>query len=375
MKKKNKRIVSFIGLLVLSFLIGFWLYPAKHEDGEYIFDKSYQISLEDVQKARTPLSFDKSAQQTGFLPDDSTENQEPETDAPQQKLSPEDLKKIFSEGLINSHTTFKYFKHLEHMFRKSASIDEHLELVKKHLFSEFPESEAQQLFDTYKKYLECEIALLEEYRNLSNVKSMNEAIEMLKKIQEFRRSRLGKDLADKLFGADVKAKEYAFRRADIVGNNALYGKEKEDLLKKLNEDMWGDESNAVEKFEPDTPIAWQRFNEKQAIYQKDLDELASEDAKEARIKEYRTDFFSPDVVKRLEEVDQQIAVEEQTEIAYRDKEKAIIEDKAMPEDEKNQKIKTLQDQMFGEEADAFRRRETMRIELEKMAKEHPQKKD
>jgi lipase chaperone LimK len=368
MKRKNKKIVACIGLLLLSFLIGFWLYPNEKEGSEYIFDKSYNISLEDVQKARTPLPFEKDNQQT-----DSTDDQNTQKDDTQQNLSPEDLKKIFSEGLINSHTTLKYFKHLEYLFRKSTSIDEHLEQVRKYLFSEFSEEEAQQLYDTYKKYLECEIALVEEYRNLSNVKSMDEAIETLKKIQEFRRARLGNELADKLFGADVKAKEYAFRRADIVGNAALYGKEKEELLKKLNEDMWGNEASTVEKFEPDSPIAWQRFNERQAIYKKDLDELGSEETKAARIKEYRNDFFSPEVVKRLEAVDQQIAVEQQTESAYRDKEKEILGDKALPEDEKNQKLKTVQDQMFGEEADSFRRRETMRIELEKMAKEYPKK--
>jgi lipase chaperone LimK len=374
MKNKRKKFFACIGLLVLSFLIGFWLYPDKDEGDEYIFDKSYQITLEDVQRARSPLPYENAAQQNDSLSSGSNESQESENE-PVQKLSSKELKKIFSDGLINSHTTLKYFKHLEHMFRKSATIEEHLEWVKKHLFSEFSETEAQQLFDTYKKYLECEIALLEQYRHLSNVKSMDEAIEMLKKIQEFRRSRLGNDLADKLFGADVKAKEYAFRRADIVGNDDLYGKEKEDLLKKLNDDMWGNDADAVEKFEPDTPIAWQRFNEKQEIYKKDLDELSSKDAREAKVREYRTDFFSPEVVKRLEAVDHQIATEEQTETAYRDKEKAIFEDRSIPEDEKNQRLKTLQDQTFGDDADAFRRRETMRIELEKMAAEHPKKQD
>jgi lipase chaperone LimK len=375
MKPKKQKIIAGIGLLVLSFLIGFWLYPRDEKGNEYIFDKSYQISLEDVQKARTPLSFEKGAQQADSIPSNATNGQNAEKDESHQNLSPADLKKLFSEGLINSHTTLKYFKHLEHVFRKSASIGEHLEQVKKYLFAEFSESEAQELFDTYKKYLDCEIALLEQYRNLSNVKSMDEAIETLKKIQEFRRGRLGNELADKLFGADVKAKEYAFRRADIVGNNALYGKEKEEMLKKLNEDMWGDEASSVEKFEPDTPIAWQRFNEKQSIYKKDLEELGSKDAKEAKIKEYRTEYFSPEVIKRLEDVDRQTAVDEQTETDYRNKEKAILDDKTIPAEDKNQKIKTLQDQMFKEDADAFRRRETMRIELEKMAKEHPIKKD
>jgi lipase chaperone LimK len=372
MKTKNKKITALIGLLLLSLLIGFWLYPSKEQGNEYIFDNTYPITLDDVKAARSPLPFDKTAPLTEPPPSGTPESISQNEGF--QKLSPEDLKKIFSEGLINSHTTLKYFKHLEHIFRKSTNIEDHLKLVKDYLYSEFSEPEARELFDAYKKYLECEIALLEEYRRLSNVKSMEEAIEMLKKIQEFRRARLGTELADKLFGADVKAKEYAFRRADIVGNNALYGKEKEDLLKKLNEDMWGDEARAVEKFEPDTPTAWQRFNEKQAIYQKDLDELGSEEAKQARIKEYRADFFSPEALKRLEAVDQQTAAEQQAETAYREKEKSILEDKSMSENEKKQKIESLQDQMFGDGAEAFRRRETMRLELEKMAKEHPAEK-
>lgn len=370
MNIKNKKIIAAIGILIITFLIGYWLYPKEKKGTEYIFDKNYNITLEDVKKARTPLPFNNSAQTS----ESNREQNTNESDS-QKDLSAMDLKKLFSEGLINSHTTLKYFKHLEYMFRKSTTLADHLEEVRKYLFSEFSEAEAQQLFDTYKKYLECEMALVDEYKNLSNVKSMSEAIDTLKKIQEFRRARLGDELADKLFGADVKAKEYAFRRGDIVGDKNLYGKEKEDLLKKLNEDMWGGESKAVEAFEPDTPMAWQRFNEKQSIYKKDLDELSSGEAREAKIKEYRTDFFSPEVIKRLDDVDQQIAGEKQNESIYRDKEKTILEDNAMTEDQKNQKVKELQDHLFGEEADAFRRRETMRIELEKMMKEYPKKLD
>jgi len=370
---KNKKIIAAIGILSMLFLMGYWLYPSEKKGTEYIFDKSYKISLEDVKKARMPLPGTNVAQ--GFGSDTATEsnNVQDASENQEKELSASDLKKIFSEGLINSHTTLKYFKHLEYLFRKSTTLGEHLEKVKNYLFSQFPETEAQQLYDTYKKYLECEMALMDEYKNLSSVKSMSAALETLKKIQDFRRARLGDELADKLFGADVKAKEYAFRRADIVSNKDLYGKEKEDQLKKLDEDMWGDESKDVEAFKPDTPAAWQRFNEKQEIYKKDLDEISSPEAREEKIKEYRTAFFSPEVVKRLDAVDQQIAGEKQNEAQYRDKEKTIMEDNSITDDQKNQKIKKLQDQMFGKGADAFRRRETMRTDLEKMMKEYPKK--
>jgi len=369
MKITNKKIFAIIGIFVLLFIIGYWLFPGDEEDAGYIFDKSYNISLEDVKKSRTPLRLEDRDQNIDLSKSDADF-----TNGENTAHSGIDLKEIFSEGLINAHTTYKYFKHLEHKFRKSTTPGEHFDLVEKYLFSQFSENEARELFDTYKKYLQCEMNLLTEFRNLTSVKSMEEALETLKRIQDFRRDRLGVELADKLFGADVKAKEYAFRRADVVGNDILYGREKEELLEKLNMDMWGTEAEAVDDFETDSPNAWQRFHEKQRIYKKDIDELGSEAAKEARIMEYRTEFFSPDAVKRLEEVDKQIVQEKQTETFYREKEQEILSNKTISDEDKEEQLHEMQNEMFGEEADAFRRRETMRIELEKMMKENEAKK-
>jgi len=356
---------------MMLFIIGFWLFPGEDEEDEYIFDKSYNISLNDVKTARTPLRLDNTAQSP------STEElrlNSPAPDTIQENDQQIDLKAIFSEGLINAHTTYKYFKHLEHKFRESTTLGEHFDQVQKYLFSEFSEKEAQELFDTYKKYLQCEMDLQEEFRNLSGVESMTEALETLKRIQTFRRDRLGVELADKLFGADVKAKEYAFRRGDIVGDEKLYGEEKQELLNKLNADMWGEEAGAVDEYEPDTPTAWQRFHEKQLIYKKDLEEIGSEEEKQVAIKAYRKDFFSTEAIIRLEEVDKQIETETQKEITYREKEQHILNDKKLSADEKDKQLQGIQKELFGDEAEAFQRRETMRIELERMMKEGESKK-
>ena len=385
METKNKKIIAIIGIFVLLFILGYWLFPKENGQTEYIFDKSYNISLEDVKKSRKSLPKNslpdhKTSENTSFEFGSASDNID-------QKESGLDLKKIFAQGLINSYTTLKYFKHLEHLFRKSSSLgkdfdhvtdenfdqllEEYFDQVKKYLFSQFSEPEAQKLFDTYKDYLKCEIALSKskEIRNLTNVRSTEEAIEALKQIQEFRRDRLGVELADKLFGADVKAKEYAFRRADIVGDDALYGPEKEDQLKKLNQDMWGEDADAVE----DHPNNYNRYKEKLKIYQKDFDEMPSEQARKEKDKEFRNEFFTPEVVKRLDDVDQQIAAEKQNELDYREKEKQILEDKKLSEEKRSAQIQTLQNKMFGDEADAFKRRETMRIELERLKTEHPVK--
>ncbi len=368
MEIKNKKIIAIIGIFVLLFILGYWLFPKENEQPEYIFDKSYNISLDDVKKSRRALAHKSETKNPASSEAAKFKFGSDSEDATSQDASL-DLKKIFAQGLINSYTTMKYFKHLEHLFRKSSTLGEHFDQVKKYLFSEFSASEAQELFETYKKYLTCEMDLLEEFRNLTSAKSTQEAIETLKQIQEFRRDRLGVELADKLFGADVKAKEYAFRRADIVGNDSLYGREKEEQLKKLNQDMWGEDADAVE----DHPNNYNRYKEKIRIYKKDFEEMASDQLRREKDIEFRNEFFTPEVVKRLEDVDRQIAAEKQNELDYREKEKQILEDKKLSEEKRSAQIQTLQNEMFGDEADAFRRRETMRLELERLKKEHPQK--
>lgn len=364
MSIRIKKAIALSGIFIFLFFIGYWFFPKESpRETEYIFDKTYNISLEDVKKSRkalprNPENADVSAE-NGLS--DHTASSTPDTGL--------NLREIFAEGLINSYTTYKYFKHLEHQFRKSETLGEHFDEVKKYLFDEFSDSEAQTLFDTYKEYLLCEMDLVEEFRNLTSARSTEEAIDILKQIQAFRRDRLGEELADKLFGADVKAKEYAFRRADIVGDKSLYGEAKEAQLRKLNEDMWGADAAAVEKH----PNDYNRYREKLLIYDKDLKELNSEELRQSKVKEFRSEFFSPEVVERLEEVDRQIAADTQKESDYREKEKQILNDTALTDETKNKKIEELQNTVFGEEAEAFRRGETMRLELEKMMQENQKK--
>lgn len=365
MDMKNKKIVAIIGIFVLLFILGYWLFPEDDEQTEYIFDKSYNISLEDVKKSRKSLPQNPQPENQ-TAPDEADFEFGSDSENINHQDSGLDLKKIFAEGLINSYTTLKYFKHLEHLFRKSTTLGEHFDQVKKYLFSEFSESEAKKLFETYKNYLQCEMDLLEEFRNLTSARSTQEAIETLKQIQEFRRDRLGAELADKLFGGDVKAKEYAFRRADIVGNDTLFGSEKEELLQQLNKDMWGEDSDNIEEH----PNNYNRYKEKLRIYKKDLDEIDSEQMRIKKIQEFRNEFFTPEVVKRLENVDQQIVAEKQNELDYREKEKKILENNKLSKEKKKDQIQSLQNEIFGDDADAFRRRETMRLELERMKKEH-----
>ncbi len=369
MNPKKRKIIAWIGILVVSFIAGYLLFPKEKNQKDYIFDKSFQLSLEDVKKAQAPLPLEQPPRQE---PSSEVVFSAGTADS-QENPSEIDLGKIFSEGLINSFTTLKYFKHLAHSFRKSADLNDHLQQVRKYLFSQFSEKEADELYHTYEKYLRCEIRLASAFKDLNGVKSPEEALEVLMRIQEFRRDQLGDELADRLFGAYVKAQEYGLRRAAIVTDETLYGREKEDLITKLNEEMWGKEAKAVEEFQLDTPEAWKRFKEKQKIYQKDISELDTKAARAEKIKEFQAQFFSADAMKRLEEADQTIAQEKQKETLYREKEKKILDDKTLSEDEKSKQLVQLQDETFGEQADSFRRKEKIRQGRESLIQSHGNK--
>ena len=368
MTVNQKRLAAAFTIVLLLFLFGYWLYPKDSGQTEYIFDKSYDIELTDVHKSREHIDFDDMEKDQSPA-SQSAATQQTEDSGAMETPSENgiDLRALFSEGLINSYTTLKFFKHLEHQFRKSTTLGEHFDSVKQYLFSEFSDEEARKLFDTYKEYLQCEMDLLEEYKNFSGVQTPKEAIDMLKQIQAFRRERLGKELADKLYGTDVKAKEYAFRRAAIVRSDTLYGHEKEERLAELNKDMWGDESAEVDAHRN----AYNQYQETLEIYQKDLSEAASEEARQKKLRQLREQHFSPKVVAKFEEIDQQMAETAESEENYRKQAKSIRSDEALSDAEKEKRIQNLQDDVFGEDADAFRRREAIRKGREKIKKESP----
>lgn len=355
---KTKLIASAV-ILIVFFIAGYFLYPREAATPEYIFDKSYNISLKDVDAAGKPLPF-KHNKKTDKLFNLDREPGNGDTAKKNGKdITGIDLKKLFSEGLINSHTTLKYFKHLESLFGKSSTLADHFAKVRAYLFSHFPASDARILFDTYQKYLQCEMDLITngEYKNLSmSVKSPEDAIAVLRRIQEFRRERLGTELADKLFGADVKAKEYALRRAAIVNNSALYGDEKEKMIKKLDQDMWGKEANAVEQHQN----PYNRYQEKLKLYKKDLADAATAEERKEKIESFRKEFLPPDVVKKFDEIDRQLVQEKNNEKNYRAEEKTLASDDKLTEKEKKAKTTKLQNKFFGPQAVEFRRREAIR---------------
>ena len=84
--------------------------------------------------------------------------------------------------------------------------------------------------------------------------------------------------------------------------------------------------------------------------------MKSDEERQAKIRQFREEFFTPEQVRRLDDVDRLMADEKKNEEDYFAQENKIKNDSNLDADGKAQKRRELQDQMFGSEADAFRRR-------------------
>ena len=322
-KKKIIAFVVAIFLITIAALIIHKLTTEKNVNVEegFIFDKSSYIKLKDIETYYRNIDFKE-----------------------------EKAKDYFKDKVVNPYT-IKFFMFLDENFKEFDNEKDLFENVQKYLSASMPPETADKLFDLYKKFVNYQLTLGDKAKAWGMPKTTDEAVNFLHKLQDYRREVFGKDVADTLFGASVKAEEYPLRRGAILNNKTMYGAEKEKRLQQLNEDMWGDEANKVDAYaEP-----YIKYKEKLAMYEKDLSEM-NDEGKKAKIRTIREEIFTPEQVKSLEEVDKAIHDEKNKEIDYKARESEIMNDSRIEKAEKENMVRELQNQMYGDEADALRRR-------------------
>jgi len=308
-------------------------------DRDYIIDNKHEIKLKDIQTFRERPNY-----------------------------SDENVRNYFAENVINTYT-LNFLKSMDQRFKNSKDLADHLERARQYLYSVLPSSRAGEMFTLYKVYLNHLIDLAGKVRKPGLPWSADEVIADLQDVQRYRRGIFGREIADALFGPGIKAEEYGIRRSAIMNDKDLYGAEKEYRLKQLDRDMWDDEANSVgENIQPYT-----RYQEKLQIYEKDLSEMRSEEARQAKVQEFRREIFTPDQVRRLDEVDRTVADEKKKEEEYFASESAIKSNTSLSEQEKEARIRELQEETFGEEADAFRRRQAIKTGTEQLLKEQAER--
>ena len=270
----------------------------------------------------------------------------------------EKVKDSFSNAVLN-HDTLNYFRFMDGLFQDSRDLTDNLDQARQYLYSVLPPRQAEQMLDVYKTYLNYQIDIQPQIKEWVKTGTPEEALTNLSRLQEYRQSRFGKENAEIIFGVSDKAEEYSIRRKMIIGDNDMYGFEKERKLRMLNEIMWGNETMPFD--ENLTPYA--RYQEKLTLYMKDLSDVRPKTESEATLEQFRREIFTPEQLQRLEDVDRSLAGEKKIKEQYFAQEKEIQNANLDPET-KEFRIRELQNTTFGDEAEAFRRRQTMQKALE-----------
>jgi len=307
----NKKVVTGIaGLLVLAFILyQFFSSDSGSAGNDYLVKDSRSISLSDIRNTLQKADF------TGRK-----------------------AKDYFSGEVVNSYT-LRYFKFIQRKFSKEKNLSQ---------------EEAEQLYELYRKFVAYEDALAKKMKTWMSDPGAGSSLDVLRRMHQYQMEIFGEETALKLFGADIKAREYPLRRKHIIVDDSLYGHEKEERINKLNRDMWGDDANSIEARVK--PV--DRYREKMDIYSKDLGEMNAEEKAE-KIRQFREELFTPEIVERLEKVDALLVARKEREARYRDEEQAVVNDPNLSEEEKKEKLAELQNRIFGEDAEAFRRREAL----------------
>ena len=268
------------------------------------------------------------------------------------------VKDGFSSAVLN-HNTLDFFLFMDDLFSESRDLADNLDHARKYLYSVLPPRQSDQMLDLYKTYLNYQIDIQPRLKDWVKTGTPEESLTNLSRLREYRQGMFGKENADIIFGVCEKAEEYSIRRKMIIGDNDMYGFEKERKLSILNEAMWGNETMPFD--EKLTPYA--RYQEKLYLYSKDLSDVNPGIEKEAALEQFRKEIFTPEQLQRMEEVDRSLAEENKIKERYFAQEKEI-QNTNIDHETKERQIRELQDTTFGDEADAFRRRQAMQKALE-----------
>jgi lipase chaperone LimK len=333
--KKKKIIILAVGVAVILVLMIVTVHLVKKKKGfqGHIIDKGYQIKLQDS-----------------------------ELDYRQENFGNKKVRQDFSSDIVNEHT-LNFFMHLDEICKSAVDLTDNLEKARQYLYSVLPPETAGKMLNLYETYLNYQIGLQDKLKEWGMPSTPNESLEHLAKLQDYRRAVFGKEIADIIFGASVEAEEYTIRRNAIFYDDNLYAGQKEQLLKELNNEMWGDELTAEANV-----TEYTRYQEKLQFYKKDISELRTEEEKQAFLEHLRMEVFDPVQRQRLEEADRAIAEEKMIKEQYYAKEREILNDPNLSEKEREKRIRELQDATFGEEADAFRRRQAIQKGAEEFIK-------
>ncbi len=198
-------------------------------------------------------------------------------------LSKSELKKLFAE----IQKKFYYEKNLESHFYD----------VRKYLYDNYPEKQAEALYQLYREYLSTLLDIQRKYREAGPATSYEEVCDQLDWIDNYVHERLG-SYAEPLLGKKLAKARYEVEWNYILNNPDLTAEEKRKKLADL--DWWAENDKGI------TPKklqgAYPRYQYDLALHEKELSEMDPETRAEV-LREIRSKYYSSEAVRDLERLD------------------------------------------------------------------------
>lgn len=238
-------------------------------------------------------------------------------------------------------------------FRRSPDLETHLKEVEEWLIQKVGEERAGDLLQGYAAHLDCEKSLADAMAARPPVSTPEDIVQRLEDIHAFRREHLGEGLADALYGEETDARILKVKREAIISDPDMLGQEKEEALAGLAAPTLSEDADS-------DAMLYKQYQERLRIYWKDLAEAPDEESRNRLLESLREESFDAGVAVSLAELDAAALEEKELEEAYRMEEKLILEDASLMDSERDDLIFELQTIYFGDDADAFRRREAIR---------------
>lgn len=259
-------------------------------------EKTPKAGIDSVQAdSGPPPKTPKAQSQDRALPDQKVDHR-PHISYIVRGQAPDSIWDAFRESIENPHTT-TIFKSLQHRFK--ADIDDleiHFQEVRKYLLSQVDAAKVDKIMALYRKFTDYEVSLVEKAPAWGQVavSSKAEAKELLDTIYQDKVAFFGNDTADALFGEEYRWQVFDMEKHEIVRNDALYGREKEDRIRELKKEIWGEGVNVSEMKSP-----MQRYEEKCRLYKLDLEKMSPEQRAET-LKRFRHVTLPPAAARRLD---------------------------------------------------------------------------
>lgn len=207
-----------------------------------------------------------------------------------------------NKDIADRHTV-DMFKYLQFQYQNE-NLDDHYSEVLGYLIGIYGEEKAKELLELYKKFTNYEMALAgQDFFKRQQPASASEALEFLNEIKRHRESVFSKELADNLFGDEHRMYEYKIMQNEILKDPDMYGREKENEISALQENLGYKPDVENEMSELD------KYNLKLSLYKKDFSQLNADQQKDLK-KKFRSEIFTPEEASRLEQMEWSIEQEE-----------------------------------------------------------------